>query len=65
MVLLQAKKNSIIGNSSFADKRRILKDSPFILTSEVANCESWGIKEIRERQKRLARLPVKTWPIKV
>jgi hypothetical protein len=61
LVILQAKQNSIIGNSSFADKRKVLKDSAFILTKEVAKQSSWGVPEIHERQERLADLVVKTW----
>jgi hypothetical protein len=62
MVLLQAKKNSMTGNSSFAEKKEHLKTSTFLLTSEVADYDSWGIKEINERQHGLAMLAVQTWP---
>jgi len=65
MVLLQAKKNSMIGNSSFTDKKKVLKDSTFLLTSEVARYSSWGIKEINDRQQKLAKIAVQTWPIDV
>jgi hypothetical protein len=64
MVMFQAKKNSIIGNSSFKEKKELLKDSAFLLTSEVAKYTTWGIKDMIERQKELAKLAVKTWPIK-
>jgi hypothetical protein len=63
MVLLQAKKNALIGNSSFSDKRKHLKDSAFVLTSDVAKCSQWGAKEIKERQSKLAQLAVETWPL--
>lgn len=63
MVLLQAKKNSMIGNSSFAQKRAVLAASTYTLTSEVGQTEVWGIKEISQRQKRLAKLAVSTWPL--
>ena len=65
MVILQAKKNSLIGSSLFAVKRPILKDSTYILTSEVSKYGTWGIKDINERQKKLAELAVKTWPITI
>jgi len=63
MALLKASQNSIIGNSSFADKRPLLKASGYVLTAETATDRNWGIKEITERQKRLAALAVQTWPI--
>jgi hypothetical protein len=62
LAIFQAKKNSIIGNSSFADKKQLLKDSAFLLTSDIARHTAWGILEINERQKALAKLAVQTWP---
>ena len=64
LVLLQAKKNVQIGNKSFADKKQVLKDSAFLLTSSVAACDNWGVEEIEDRQKTLAKLAVETWPIR-
>lgn len=63
MVLLQAKKNHVLGNSPFTVKRPVLKTSAFALTAEVATPAKWGLKEIETRQKRLAKLAVQTWPI--
>lgn len=63
MVILQAKKNSQIGNGSFNEKRKTLKESAFLLTAEVAKQSSWGIKEITDRQRQLAKLAVETWPL--
>lgn len=65
MVILQAKKNSMIGNSAFADKKEVLKDSTFLLTKEVAGNSNWGLKEINERQKQLAKLASKAWPLRI
>lgn len=65
MVLLQASKNSSIGNRGPAIKRTVLKDSTYILTAEVGRKASWGIKEINDRQRKLAKLAVETWPIDV
>jgi hypothetical protein len=64
MVLLRAKTNVAIGNRSFKDKKLSYKQSGFILTQEVAG-PMWGLQEIADRQKRLAELAVKTWPITV
>jgi len=65
MAIFQARKNSLIGNSAFVDKKKLLKESAFLLTSELSKYDSWGPKEINERQKELAKLAVQTWPIKI
>jgi hypothetical protein len=64
MVLLQATVNSKIGNIAFDEKKKHFKNSQFFLTSMVAKEKEWGPKQIESRQKRLAELAVKTWPIK-
>lgn len=63
MVLLQASKNVLVGNSGFTEKKKVLKDSAFVLTSEVAKSGSWGAAEIKARQGKMAKLAVQTWPI--
>jgi hypothetical protein len=65
MVLLTASKNSVIGNSPFAAKKPHLAACAFALTKGVGRKNSWGLKEIKERQKQLASLAVTTWPITV
>lgn len=62
MVLLQASKNNAIGNKPPAVKLPVLKASPYLLTKMVGEKNTWGVKEIDERQKALAKLAVKTWP---
>jgi hypothetical protein len=52
-------------NSPFLQKKEFLQNSAFLLTSEVAKNTSWGVKEINDRQKILAKLAVETWPIKI
>jgi len=63
LVLLQATKNSLIGNSGFNQKRAVLQASAYELTKEAGRKKNWGISEINERQQRLARLAVDTWPL--
>lgn len=63
MVLLQAKKNSLIGSSSFDQKKKEYKKSNFLLTSQVAELDNWSIEQIENRQKILAELAVKTWSL--
>jgi hypothetical protein len=65
MVLLQVTKNTQIGNSSFADKKPVLTASAYKLTQEAGKASAWGLKEITERQKDLATIALKTWPVTV
>lgn len=65
LVLLNAKANSIVGNDTFEAKRPILARSPFTLTKDVAVYEKWGVQEIDDRQAKLAKLAVRTWPARV
>lgn len=65
MVILQAKVNSLIGNSNFDAKKAEFKKSAFLLTSEVAIYSKWGIDEINDRQRKLAKLAVETWPLTI
>jgi hypothetical protein len=63
LVLLQASKNVAAGNSSFAGKKKLYAQSTFKLTADIASKSGWGPQEIDKRQKTLAALAVKTWPI--
>lgn len=63
MVLLQAKQNSLIGNSAFGEKKKVLKDSSYSLTQAIAKYDNWGPHEIKERQAKLAKMAVETWPL--
>jgi hypothetical protein len=63
MVLLSSRQNVDLGNKSFAEKRAVLKSSPFTLTSEVASQRSWGPKQIEKRQADLAEYAVKVWSL--
>ena len=65
MVLLQATKNTMAGNSSFSDKKPFLSASKYYWTSIVTQESDWGPQEINSRQKKLAALAVTTWPITV
>lgn len=65
LVLLPATPNSDIGNARFEDKKETYRESGYMLTSEVAEEEKWGLDEVNERQFDLANLAVKTWPLTV
>lgn len=55
--------NSSIGNVGYKAKEPALKESKFTLTSMTAGLTLWGKFEIEERQKVLAELAVRTWPL--
>lgn len=66
MALLQAKVNSDLRSSSFAEKKEIYKDSPYELTNQIAQIDGdWSPETIVQRQKQMAGLAVKTWPVKI
>jgi len=63
MALLQADVNSNIGNQSFDKKKKVYKNSAFILTNQISDLETWDVDKIDKRQKKMAELAVKTWPL--
>jgi uncharacterized protein with ParB-like and HNH nuclease domain len=63
LALMQAKKNSNVGNMSFNEKKKVYKESSFLLTNEISNTGKWGKEEIEARQKTLAAIAVTTWPL--
>jgi hypothetical protein len=63
MVLLRAKRNVELGNTGFAKKKKVFEESGFLITRDITHYEEWGLDEINERQAKLAKLAVKTWPI--
>jgi hypothetical protein len=64
MALLQAGKNVGVGNSSFAEKKKLYAKSAFQITKEVSKFQKWTLDQINQRQAKLAKLAVKTWPAK-
>lgn len=64
MVLMLLKDNSNLKSSKFPDKATVYKDSPYVLTSQVASVSQWTIDTINERQKGLAKFALEAWPIK-
>jgi hypothetical protein len=64
-VLLQASQNSALGNKGFLKKKQVLLDADFELTKWAGQNKSWSVSEIEDRQKRLAKLAVLTWPLKI
>jgi hypothetical protein len=65
LALLRASDNSDLKSDAFEDKRRIYAASPYVLTAQLADVDSWVPAAIDQRQKQLAQLAVKTWPAKL
>ncbi len=63
MVLMLLKDNSSLKSAKFSEKASIYKDSPYVLTSQVASVSDWTVERINERQKGLAKFALKAWPI--
>ncbi len=63
LALLQANDNSALRSCSYADKRDVLAASPYGTTSQVAEADTWTPARIDERQKALAAVALKAWPI--
>jgi hypothetical protein len=63
LALLLAKSNSELRSDKFASKKDIYKDSPYELTRMVAKVPAWTKDAIAERQRVLAGLALKAWPL--
>lgn len=64
LALLDRGVNEKSGNLPFAEKAKALAKSKISMTCEVATVSTWDISAIDERQKRMAKLAVKAWPLK-
>jgi hypothetical protein len=63
LALLRASENSGLQSDDFGAKRQIYAACPYLLTSQVATELQWTSGEIIARQKTLASLALKAWPI--
>jgi hypothetical protein len=65
MTLISSKKNVEIGNTSFKDKVGTYKQSAFRITHELETYgETFGVKEVKERQLALSKLAPQAWTLK-
>lgn len=62
-VLLNVKPNSDLKSADFKTKKIEYAKNTYKLTKEVCKYTNWTETEIGERQKRLAALAIKAWPI--
>jgi len=63
LALLLAKTNSDLKSSDFKTKRAIYRDSPYELTRQLSTVSKWDEAQISNRQKVLAELAVRAWPL--
>jgi Protein of unknown function DUF262/Protein of unknown function (DUF1524) len=63
LVLLPAKSNAALGNTDFKAKSAVLGQAPYELTRQVAGVPDWTPEMIAQRQRILAGLALKTWPL--
>ncbi len=63
MVLLQAAKNSSLGNKGFADKKEVYAQSSYEITRPVAEYKQWTLEQIKKRQADMAKVALKAWPL--
>jgi uncharacterized protein DUF262/uncharacterized protein DUF1524 len=63
LALLLAKTNSDLASNDFKTKKTVYKDSPYELTRMIAQNMTWTANEIASRQKALADLALKAWPL--
>ena len=61
--LMRASDNSAVRSAAFEDKKPLYFQSPYVLTSEIANCPQWTVQAIAERQAHLAQLALRAWPV--
>lgn len=62
-VLMRASDNSILKSDPFSTKGPVFAASPYNLTSQVGEALIWDAEAISQRQRVLATLALKAWPI--
>ncbi len=63
LCLMSKEKNSRMKSVVFDERKEAYANTPFLLTKEIAESVVWDEKAIVDRQKHLAELAVKAWPI--
>lgn len=62
MTLLDSKVNRKVGNNSFQEKcTAAFIHSKLEITKEILNSSIWGVKQIEERQKKMAKAACQIW----
>jgi hypothetical protein len=63
LALLLAKSNSDLRSADFETKRAVYKESPYELTRQISTVSEWNEEQIVERQKGLAEIALRAWPL--
>ena len=63
LALLLAKSNSDLRSADFTTKKVVYEHTPYVLTSQIATVGEWDEHQITERQKVMAELALKAWPL--
>ena len=63
LALLRASENSTLKSAEFGDKKAVYAGCPYVLTEQISVVENWTMEEITERQKTLAAIALKAWPL--
>lgn len=63
LALLMPGANSKLSSKGFEEKKKTYATTDLLLTNMIANYPQWTTEEIEDRQKKLATIAVKTWPI--
>ena len=63
LALLRAATNSDLRSADFATKRAVYRETPYVLTSQIATVDEWTPATISRRQQTLAELALRTWPL--
>jgi hypothetical protein len=61
LALLPANINTTAANAGFPEKKKLLSESGYRLTKEIAKESSWTTEQVHKRQQTLANIAVKTW----
>ena len=61
--LLRASDNTLLRSDAFPKKKAVFANSPYELTSHIATADNWTPEAIGQRQKALAALALRAWPI--
>lgn len=64
LALLKTPLNSDAANLPFKGKRKYYDKSDYELTNKLKSYVEWGPEQIEKRQRELAKLAVKRWPVK-
>jgi uncharacterized protein with ParB-like and HNH nuclease domain len=63
LCLLSSDENGAATNEEFSTKKAFYAKSKLKLTAELDTYPKWDAKSIQERQKKLAEMAIKTWPV--